>query len=123
MSEHDHMLLAHLRDALTTGDPDTILAALPEPPNFLPALFRSEPSERDAIIVGIWPALTGDEDRWEIIEATVMHLVAHADSGAFVTIAPLIPESLMEDTRLLVASIREAEPRRIAEKVLQERAS
>src|SRR6266545_7926491 len=101
--------LEPLRDAITTGDPDTILEALPEPPHFLPALFRLDPADRDAIIAGLFPALTGDEDRWEIIEASAMDTVVRPERGAFVAIAPLIPDSLLDDTRKLVASIRDPE--------------
>lgn len=62
-------ILQPLRDPIATGDPNAILRTLPEPPNFLPALFRLDPADCDAIIAGVLPALTGDEDRWEIIEA------------------------------------------------------
>jgi hypothetical protein len=70
-------LLRSLRAAIATGDPIAILEALPEPPHFLPALFRLEPADRDAIIAGLFPALPTDEDRWELIEASAMDTIAH----------------------------------------------
>jgi hypothetical protein len=77
-------LLRSLRTAIATGDPDAILEALPEPPHFLPALFRLERTDRDAIIAGLFPALPTDEDRWELIEAAAMDTVArdHHKPGA-----------------------------------------
>ena len=113
-------ILQPLRAAIATRDPDAILEALPEPPHFLPALFRLDPADRDAIIAGLFPVLTGDEDRWEIIEASAMDTVVRPERGAFVAIAPLIPESLIDDTRKLVASIRNPETRRVMEQALQE---
>src|SRR6266508_5525898 len=112
--------LEPLRDAITTGDPDTLLEALPAPPHFLPALFRLDPADRDAIIAGLFPALTGDEDRWELIEASAMDTIAHPERGAFISIVPLIPTSLMDDTRMLVASIRDPEARRVMERAIGE---
>jgi hypothetical protein len=116
-------ILRPLRAAIAAGDPDAILEAIPEPPHFLAALFRLEPSDRDAIITGVLPAFTGDEDRWEVIEASAMDTVVHPERGAFVAIAPLIPDSLMDDARMLVASIRDPETRRVMDRAVGERAA
>jgi len=113
-------ILQSLRDAIASGDHDAILEALPEPPHFLSALFRLAPDDRNAIIAGLFPALTGDEDRWEVIESSAMDTVVRPERGAFVAIAPLIPASLMDSARMLVDSIRDPETRRVMELALQE---
>jgi len=110
--------LRPLRAAIATGDPDAIMEALPEPPHFLPALFRLAPADRDAIIAGLFPVFTGDEDRWELIESAAMDTVVRPERGSFVAIAPLIPESLLDDTRKLVASIRDPEVRQVMEQAI-----
>jgi len=114
-------ILQPLRAAIATGDRDAILEALPEPPHFLPALFRLDPADRDAIVAGLLPVLTGDEDRWEIIEASAMDTVVRPGRGAFVAIVPLIPASLMDSAQMLVESIRDPETRQVMEQALQER--
>jgi len=110
-----------LRNAIATGDPDAILEALPDPPHFLPALFRLTPDDRDTIIAGLFPALTSDEDRWELIEASAMDTAVHPERGAFVAIAPLIPVSLIDSVQMLVTSVHDPEKRRVMEHALQER--
>lgn len=113
-------ILQPLRDAIASGNPDAILEALPEPPNFLPALFRLEPADRDGIVAGLFPVLTGDEDRWELIEASAMNTVVRPERGAFAAIAPLIPASLIDSAQMLVDSIRNPETRQVMERALQE---
>jgi hypothetical protein len=117
----EDVALQRLLNVVENGTSDDILASLPEPPHFLPALFRANSTARDTIIAGLFPVLIGDEDRWELIEASAMDTVAHPERGAFLAIAPLIPASLLGDTRMLVASIRDPETRRVMERAIEER--
>lgn len=98
-------ILQTLRDAIATGRPNAIQAALPEPPAFLPALFAAAPSDRNAIIAGVLPALEMDEDRWVIIEAAAQDTVARPEQGAFLATIPLIPAELIPDARKLAATL------------------
>lgn len=115
--ENDAEILRPLRAAIATNDADAILAALPEPPNFLAVLFRQP--DRDAIIAGVFSAFTGDEDRWEVIEAAAMDTVVRPERGSFAAVAPLIPASLMDDTRQFVASIKQPEARQAMERAIR----
>lgn len=50
-----------------------------------------------------------------------MDTVVRPERGAFVAIAPLIPDSLMDDARKLVASIKKPEVRRVMEQAIEVR--
>lgn len=102
---HFPNLLRPLQNAIATGDPAAIRAALPEPPHFLEMLFALPPAERDAILAGVFPALETDEDRWEIIEAAVMDSKAHPERGAFAAVAPYIPELMAAEARALITHV------------------
>jgi hypothetical protein len=48
--------LQPLKEAIKTGNAQAILAALPEPPVFMEALFNRVPTERDHIIADVFSA-------------------------------------------------------------------
>src|SRR5262245_59238562 len=112
--------LQQLRAAIATGDPNTILAVLPEPPGFLAVLFKAP--DRDAILAGVFPALETDEDRWEIIEAAAMRSIAQPDSDTFLTVMPYIPADMLTDVGDLVARIPDPVARNAAQAALDRRA-
>lgn len=101
--------LQALRSALATGDAELIRAALPEPPQFLRAVFDLEPPERDAILAGVFPALDTDEDHWELIEAAAMDSVARPERGALLAVVPYITNQLLDDTLELVKGLNRSE--------------
>jgi hypothetical protein len=96
-------LLQPLRDAVATGQASAIREALPEPPQFLSAVFGLPPDDRDLLLAAVLSALDTDEDCWEIIEAAAMDAIAHPERRAFSAVAPYVPAELVDDARKLLA--------------------
>jgi hypothetical protein len=94
--------LQPLRNAITMGNTEAILAALPEPPAFLTILFKLEPDDRDTILAGVFPVLDAQEDQWEVIEAAAMNTIAQPERQAFMAVVPYIPAEMLVDARKLV---------------------
>lgn len=101
----DPDFLRPLLNAIASRRDEAILAAIPEPPFFLPALFRLNPSDRDTVFAAVFSVLDIDDDQWEIIEAAAMDSVVRPERGAFIAVARHIPVSLLDDTRKLVESL------------------
>lgn len=114
--------LQPLREAIAAGNPRDIQASIPEPPEFLPALFSLLSVDRNAIIAGVMPVLDAEEDQWELIEAAVQDSIARPENKAFLDIVPYIPASLLADARKLASSIHDPEGANIAARAIDDRA-
>lgn len=122
-TESSHHALQRLREAVGTGDPDAVLAAIPEPPHLLSTLFSLDIAARDAILAGVFPVFDTDEDRWELIEAAAMDSVARPERGAFIAVAPYIPLSLLDEARTLAQRLPNGAAQRDARNALEARAA
>ena len=101
--------LGDLRAAVRTGDREQIRAAIPEPPEFIPALFALEAGDRDTILTGVFSVLETDEDRWEFIEAAAMHSVTHLGQSPLLSLLPQVPSNPLEDVHHLMDHLPETE--------------
>jgi hypothetical protein len=117
------MSMQSLRLAIREGSPDRILAAIPEPPEFLAVLFSLEPGDRDAILAGVVPLLPTDEDRWEIIEAAAQDSILRPERQSFIAVIPYISLHLMDDARVLAMRFPHSSMRDVALTRLDARAN
>lgn len=104
-SDHPIGLLRELRAAVQNGEREQIILTIPEPPEFLSALFALQAQDRDEILTVVFSVLETDEDRWELVEAATMHSVAYPEQGSLLSLLPYIPQSLREDLQILLNTL------------------